>query len=194
MVNFPPLSMTIGWFSAFIDRWIEKGDEQEAIEYANTFLSSSKEFGRMRLKNVKNESLALSVAIEGGGRALRSFDNVSDACLSDHGNWKKNHLGAFEACLGKKPFFRHLLTGLEKPFTDETYLSLRDFNSAIFNTLKTFLIGNAGIEAVALYKKDPIVKARGRELLKSIDPDISLIQAVADYGQETLLAVMAFEN
>lgn len=72
-----------------------------------------KELTRCRISGALSP-LTLSVPVEGGNRSLRQFDGRDMAdmdcrgiVLSEHGNWRHVHTGAFEAAYRSTPFYPH---------------------------------------------------------------------------------------
>ena len=135
-----------------------------------------------------------SVAVEGGSRQLRSFSKIEDLRLSGHGDWRKVHLGALESILGRKPFFRDLEPGLKNVYLNSQLLSLKDFNFAIFEVLFSFFIGNISPATLAVFKNNPKVKARGEEIAGQFRSGMSVLQAAASFGKETLLGLLAMKE
>ena len=96
---------SVSWFANFLQAMAKESNEKEATVIANDALVTPRDFGRYTLLDVKGKEITLSLAVEGGGRQLRHPDRISDLRLSEHGSWRRNHLKALEACLGKKPYF-----------------------------------------------------------------------------------------
>ena len=190
MVNFPPLAPASNWFSLFLKALASGSTEEAAIIEANICLPSSKDFGRFRLEDKHGRILTLSVAIEGGGRQLRTIDKIPKLELSEHGDWRKIHSGAIESCLGSKPYYRHLEGEIIRIFDDKSLQSLRDFNMAIFRTLKTFLLGNIREQQLPELLSNPLLRERGKEIGMKINPDVSLLQTISEHGRETLLGIL----
>ena len=189
MVTFPPLSPSASWFSHFLKAYARDGNREEAIKSANALIESPKVFGRYSLIYPDNEIFSLSVAVEGGGRQLRSFSNIETLSLSEHGNWRKNHLGAIETALGRKPFFRHFKDHLREIYTDRNLCTLRDFNTAIFQLLFSFLMQDIDPPLLKSVGTQSPIRERALEIKENINPQISVIQAIADMGRESLLGL-----
>lgn len=190
-MNFPPLLPSGAWYAMYVKALLNGLPDMRALEIANNSLHSSKAFGRFCLKDKKREYIFLSIAVEGGGRQLRNPDALERLKLSDHGDWRKNHLGAIEACLGKKPFYRHLQPALTAIYLNHRLESLKDFNTAIFCLVNSFLMENIRPSGMAEALSDIILIERGKEIAEHIDPDVSVLQSVSEYGRETLLGMIA---
>ncbi|MCH5230381.1 MAG: WbqC family protein [Muribaculaceae bacterium] len=191
MVDYPPLSPSAGWCARYLKAMASGASEHEAIIRANEGIGSAKEFARFRLLDNHGQETLLPVAVEGGGRKLRGTGIPEGLLLSEHGNWRKTHLGALESILGKTPCFRYLQPTMVQIYRDLELKTLRDFNFAIFEVIISFLMKNLRAEDLAVFYNDERLKTRGKELARKINPDISVIQPVAMLGNETLLGLMA---
>ena len=194
MVTFPPLAPSTLWWADFLQNLSSGQTKERSVAEANRNLKSAKEFGRFSLCSPKNEILPLSLAVEGGGKQLREIERRPEIYLSEHGNWRKNHLGAIEACLGKKPFYRELEPAIKRVYQDLSIRTLEGFNTAISEALFTFLMGNIKEDSLKEFRENPAVRARGKEVLNSMNKEISLIQNLAVFGRETLLGLMVADN
>lgn len=193
MVDFPPLAPSAKWMACFFESLKENNSLSEAILLANKTVSP-KEFGRFTLlKDSRNETV-MSVAVEGGGRQLRSFDNLDGLNLSEHGNWRKTHLGALESSLGKTPFFRFFQKPLFEVYDNLSITSLKDFNSAIFRVLYAFIMGNMKPENLCCFNSKDSVAERGTELARKLHEDMSSFEVLANYGKEALLGFLAMKD
>ena len=193
MVDFPPLAPSVGWFVSFLKASSQGIGKENAIKIANSGLPSSKDFGRYIIQNRKEERLVLSLAVEGGGKQLRSWERLRNLTLSEHGDWRKVHAGAWEAVLGRKPYFRYLEPSLKTTYEDLKIISLEKFNNAIFESLLSFLLGNMKLTMLPLFLKKEDWRDRGKEIADSINPELSIIQALSDHGRETILGIMAYD-
>lgn len=191
MVEFPPLSLSVYWWAAFFLYLSESLSIPDAILHANSKLTSSKEFGRMNLYDGNGQPMVLSVPVIGGARQLRNSDKIPSVLLSDHGDWRKIHLGALESILGRKPFYRHIEPELKKVYQDTGLLSLSQFNSAIFKVCYSFLMQNMQPSDLSVFFRNRILMERGKEIAGQIHTETSVIQALASHGNESLLGILA---
>ena len=189
MVKIPPLAPSARWFKDYFTAVISGKTEVEAVISANLKLDSSRDFGRYSLLDTSGKEIMLSVAVNGGGRQLRSLDKVSQAKLSEHGDWRKNHLGAIEACLGRKPFYPYIIERITPVYNDRSLVTLADFNSAIFNVVRAFLMGDISANQLKELSGTEAVASRGKEIADSFLPRISLLQYLSIFGRETLLGL-----
>lgn len=191
-LDFPPLVPSLNWWTRWLSAYIDGASEIEAIKTANLQLSSPRGFGRFAVAQPNNkEPMMLSVALEGGGRALRSFHRLESLILSQHGNWRHTHLGALESLLGRTPFYRHLQPHIEKIYLDLHIQRLSDFNFAIFRVLKAFLLENVTPEAVKAASMRVEIINRGREIIADIDGRDGILPHLAFHGMEILLGILA---
>lgn len=180
------------WFADFLTSRATGESVENSVIKANTGLGNFKQFSRFQIKDIKNLPLSLSLAVEGGGRQLRNRDLIKELKLSGHGNWRKNHLGAFEACLGKKPFFHHIEPFLKEIYLDSDIVTLKEFNAAIFRLLVTFSSGdNIKEGGLGSFYNNPALQERGKEIAAMIDPEDSSIVPISDFGKESLLGFLA---
>ena len=187
-----PLMPSIEWMGIFIRELNCGKDEIEATKLANLSLESSKDFGRFTIHDVKGDSLTLSVAVEGGGRQLRDLKLLPTLRLSEHGEWRRNHLRTIEACLGKKPFFPYLFPSLENVYLNKNITSLTEFNAAILNIILSFIYGNITWDNINDRYQDDIILERGKEIYESIGKNRSSLEVIMTYGKESLLGFIAW--
>ena len=192
MVSYPPLVPSSAWFSCYIKALREGMVEREAMEIANQSLPTVKEFGRYAVKNNKGR-ITLSVALEGGGKQLRKIDSGIPILLSEHGDWRKVHMGGLEASLGRTPYYRHIEPELKSIYQNLEIINLKDFNAAIFQCLKAFLLGNISTMMLQELSKQGLWQERGKEIAENIIPDLSVVQSLSEYGRETLLGIMMMD-
>lgn len=194
MVTYPPLAPSVLWMSNFLKALRDSGETDPAVIEANKGEISSRSWGRFSLMDDHGSMLTLSVAVEGGGRQLRSFNKINKVYLSDHGDWRKVHLGGLEAVLGAKPFFSHLIPGLRKIYQGTSLDTLEGFNTAIFREVLTFLMENISIGDLKDFESYGACTARGKEIAKTLSGDISVIQYIATIGRETLPGLLAYST
>lgn len=191
MVNYPPLMPSSGWFVSFLKFLSDNMEESEAIVKANEIACSPKDFGRFNLRDAQGNILTLSLAVDGGGRQLRSFNKIVGLKLSEHGEWRRNHLKAMEACLGKKPFFNYYYPKISEIYLDRNLVSLQDFNTAIFRILYSFIKAECSVSDLKSFYANGILLERGKEVKDKIDFNISSFEPLTSLGKETLLGFLA---
>lgn len=190
MVTFPPLMPKVAWWQEFLREYKNTRDLATAIKEANRIAGHPKEFGRYTLHDRKGTPILLSVPVEGGGRLLRNYNHLDNLKLSDHGNWRSVHLGALEANLGRKPFYRHLIPAIQNIYFDRNIETLEEFNTAIFRSLLSFLIQGVTPQDIEKYDGADPVKERGHEISSLLKGDEAIIESLCDYGPEILLGIV----
>ena len=193
MVNYPPLAPSVRWFSFFFKALSEGKNENEAIEMANESISSTKEFARYSLKDNNGEPMILTIPVEGGGKRLKKIETHPELYLSEHGDWRKVHLGGLEATLGRTPFYRYIEPDIKGIYQNKGIVELEKYNKAIFLALKTFLMGNLTPDKLVSFLNDSKWQKRGLEIAEQLDFDVSVLQPFAEFGRETLLGIMIMD-
>ena len=193
MVSFPPLFPDSLWVGNFLRVLADKKSREYAISTANSKLSTPKLLSRFTITDPKDQELTLSMAVEGGGRKLRDIENLTDLKLSEHGDWRKIHLGALESCLGKKPFYRDIENRLVTIYSNKNIETIENFNTAIFNVVLSFLMGNLRTEDLSQINLKSQLKERGEEIAKKIKKEISILQPLSEFGRETVLGIYLLE-
>ena len=177
------------WYGSWLRLLVDGFSERESISNANEQMNSSRDFARCKIKDRSNNLLMLSAAVEGGGRQLRSIENFPKILLSNHGNWRKTHQSAIEACYGKKPFYPYLSIELQEIYYDESIKTLEDFCNSLHQRLILILVRRLDVSKLKLIDKDERLKERAKEIAKDIDPKISVLDALMSYGPETILGL-----
>lgn len=185
MVTFPPYLASASWYG----RWLGAKCRVPSAECQET--NAKIEDPRVFARTIISPSLTLSIPIVGGGRQLRSFSNVEDAQLSEHGNWRKNHFGAIETEFGRYPFFSHLADGLKSIYVDRGLVTLKDFNLRIHGLMVEMLIGDLSLEEINLFAKNDVLIKRGKEFAKEIKGEESVIVPLMKFGKEALTGILA---
>ncbi|MCH5233957.1 MAG: WbqC family protein [Muribaculaceae bacterium] len=193
MVEFPPLMPSARWFATFLQAYAKGMTVSDSIIFANSDLSSSRDFGRFLILGSQCSPVTLSVAVEGGGRQLRYPDKIMELKLSEHGDWRKNHLKAMEACLGRKPYFPYIFPYLSGIYLDKNLQTLQDFNNEIFKFLFKFILGNINNSEISRFYNNEILGKRGQEVSSDINPEISIFEVISNFGKESLIGFLAMK-
>lgn len=156
--------------------------------YAGNKQTYSRCLNRCRLI-MHDREMQLSVPVCGGGRRLRSPRAYRYAEISGHGHWTHVHLGAIEAAYGRTPFYIHIQPPIQ------TILSacprhLHELCSQLHHVCERFLNVAAPLHSPL---HDEALR-RGHEILKLIDPDISILDPLMRFGPETILAIEAAKS
>ena len=103
-----PLTTTLRWVETYLDELSHGADEISARLGADRITEvSGKSFARLLLPDT-----ILTIPVEGGAAILKR----RNACpiLSEHGKWRREHLGAIRTIYGRTPYFIHLMPRLEE--------------------------------------------------------------------------------
>lgn len=127
--------------------------------------------------------ITLTIPVAGGSSVLKRRN--ADPLLSEHGKWRREHLGALSASYGRTPFYDHLMPEIEAVYVRSEGMTLEEFNSRMLNVA----LGWLEITAVM----------RDRERLSSViscisarvERDISIFDSIFRLGRETSFAVAA---
>ncbi|MCH5239652.1 MAG: WbqC family protein [Muribaculaceae bacterium] len=185
-----PLMPSADWFGSLLMRVGHGEDIKEAILSANTGLNP-KEYGRFRLLGSRERELVCSVALEGGGRQLRNLESFRSLRLSGHGEWQRMHLGSMESVLGRMPYYRHIEERIGSIYEEAKEGTLLiDFNTAIFQSLYSFLMKNIGSDELKGFYGNRLLQERGKEIAGRIRGEISVLEAISQYGRDTLLGLL----
>ena len=125
---------------------------------------------------------------------MRSLRNLDSLKMADHGHWQGIHIGAFNAILGRQPFYRDMEQELNGAYYNWNIKGLREFNIVIFEVLRPFLFGGLTIEELKEFGQHPKAVERGKEIWAKMQGDVTLLQYLAQYGRETILGLMAGRN
>ena len=193
MVTFPPLMPAASWFAIFFQSIAQGVSISDGIVGANEELASPRDFGRYSILDSKGERMTLSLAVEGGGRQLREIGKLTDIQLSEHGDWRRNHMKSLEACIGRKPYFPYLFPEMASIYLNKELKELKAFNTALFNFFYNFLVENIKESDFSRYYENEILIERGKEIARLINPEISAIEAIAELGKESLLGFLSAE-
>lgn len=190
-----PYAASAIWYARFLRNF--KVPECEGRHAARTFIRGN-----------ASDPLMLSIAVEGGGRRLRGRNAYFNTLLSDHGNWRVTHRRALDAVYGKTPYYAHI-SALLNPIYEGTECTLAGFNNAIHKVLLSFLIGDMTREEILyisggelcdetanLLPEDKIslMFDRGNEIAERIDPELSILDALMNYGRETLPGLLSLNR
>lgn len=184
-----PFGVTPRWLEAYLNALAEGCEDADARIAADDLNGvKGKEFARCRIKtagNVKtgDEILCLTVPVEGGSSVLKR--RGVDPRLSDHGKWRREHLGALNAAYGSTPYFEHLMPEIEKVYADSQGISLEEFNSRMLGVILGW------IDRSVLISDDATLREAGKEVRKHIDADLSALDMLFRLGKTASLGLIA---
>lgn len=172
-----PLTVTPAWICAYLDALREGSEHGAAATKATKACGpQGKEFARCRIRIG-----TLTVPVAGGGNALKRRD--ADPVISEHGKWRREHLGAWQAAYGRTPWFEHLMPDIAAVYDGSEGLRLEEFNVRLLQ--------------VALRWLDPAATGPLPARLDSVreatraatDPSLSIFDALFRLGKEAVFAL-----
>lgn len=120
-----PFGVTAEWVGVYLHSLRDGLGDEEARSAANHRCGvSGKLFARCAIATG-----VLTVPVEGGGSVLKR--RGADPVLSEHGKWRREHLGAWNAAYGRTPYYAHLMPEIEAVYADSEGLRMEDFNSRL---------------------------------------------------------------
>ena len=108
--------------------------------------------------------------------------------ISDHGAWRREHLGAWNAVYGKTPFFPYLFPHLEEAYANHSHGSLAEFNEALWGIIKDFLNPDETLPAIReMAAANPErLKAIRNELATKVNLNYSIFDAIFRLGKNAV--------
>lgn len=190
MVSIVPFLPSFHWYVRFLQSLQDGANEMESIEYANGILSlMGKEYGRTVISE-RDKRRTISVSIVGGNATLKYKGNLPIALLSDHGDWRQNHLKTFEALYGKTAFFSEIFPMLKMCYSADDH-SLPSFNHSLHEALLSILLPDTHSLSQNITVS---ARERGLELAEVISPDLTLLDSLMRFGPETLLPLLVWKE
>lgn len=125
-------------------------------------------------------SLTLTVPVEGGASTLKKPE--AEPLLSDHGKWRREHLGAFAAVYGRTPYFQHLMPEIAEIYDGSHEITLEDFNSRLLQLAIKWID-----PSIRNQMHGSLQKVR-KETADRLNFDISIFDALFRLGKITGLA------
>lgn len=140
----------------------------------------------------------LSVPVAGGAHAFRRHATM-DAPLSEHGDWRRVHLGAINAEYGRTPCFAHLYPAIERAL-DARHTTLRQVSEPLHSMVMSMLLPQRGCpEAMAALREEWLRRSgffmeMARETEPHVCPDVSVLDLLMRHGAATLPLLLALGN
>jgi len=180
----PPFAPSFAWYVEW-SRGISEGlSGSEAIAEANSILGvEGKDFARCLICGSNGPEM-LSVPVIGGSHSLHRRDAERRALISGHGNWRHVHLGTLEAAYGRTPYYQHFMPGI-MDILSCGYERLSELDCGMHIVLAGFL----SMPHVQ-YSLPDAARERGKEIMESIDMEISVIDPLMRLGHDAILALL----
>lgn len=178
-----PYAATLSWYADYVKWLIGEG----------TFpMPSPHQLNRCTIKSNTGSRL-LTVPVVGGFSVLKT-GRRSDAELSDHGDWRREHKGALAAEYGKMPFFSHFAPMIFEVI-DQKNLTLQQLNHAMHKAI----CNAAGIDQLHVLRSMRELRPNTyadlhREVSARLNTDISILQAIFMIGRDTTFYLLPSLN
>lgn len=133
--------------------------------------------------------LFLSVPVQGGASCLKGRHvDVGSLLISDHGKWRQEHLGTWNAIYGKTPFFDHLFPEIKQVYTSYSNGTLGAFNSKLFELAMRFLdMRNLATDINEMQNSRPeLIKQLRVEYETKVNLNYSIFDALFRLGRNTI--------
>lgn len=185
-----PFLPSLAWYARYSAARLAGEGENEARRKANNGTALPlKEFTRTSL----SEDMRLKVPLQGSASAKRL--PYTELVISGHGDWHRAHFGAFSALFGRSPYYRHLIEQIEGVYAEkgEPGMSLHLFAEALHSLTVRLILPDrlaADWEDMDTTMKDKALE-RGRELLPTLNPRLSIAAAVMRVGPDTFFPLLA---
>ena len=132
----------------------------------------------------------LTVPVDGGAGVLKRMGGgdgmlLPSPLLSDHGKWRREHLGAWNAAYGRTPYFPHLFPELESVYNSSEGESLAGFSLRLHRVAMRWR-GSPFID------DENRVRLRGvmMEYETKVNSSVSIFDALFRLGRNTLFALL----
>ncbi len=172
-----PLTATPAWVRAYMEAVAAGTPDAEAAATATRlFGPKGKEFAHCRIR-----TRTLTVPVAGGGAALKR--RGADPVISEHGKWRREHLGAWLAAYGRTPYYEHLMPAIARVYECPEGTRLEDFNSAMLRVALDWL------DPAALAPLAPRLEAVRADAQAKTDASLSIFDVIFRLGREAVFAL-----
>lgn len=131
----------------------------------------------------------LSVPVQGGASCLKGRHvDVGSLLISDHGKWRQEHLGTWNAIYGKTPFFDHLFPKIKHIYACYSNGTLGEFNSKLFELAMKFLdLKNLAPDITEMQNSRPeLIQQLRVEYETKVNLNYSIFDALFRLGRNTI--------
>ena len=109
---------------------------------------------------------------------------TANPVLSEHGKWRREHIGAINAAYGRTPFYAHLIAEIDAVYAGSEGITLEDFNSrltdVVFGWFDQGALTSTGDERIEKVRK---------EISAKLNEDLSIFDALFRLGREAVFAL-----
>lgn len=139
------------------------------------------------------EGITLTVPLVGGNSILKhTHVNFERLMISDHGNWQRKHLGAWQAVYGKTPYYTHIFSKLEDAYIHHSQGTFFDFTGTLLNIALEFIeIDKLQASAMEMRKLYPgRFEQIKEELLRNTDSSLTIFDSIFHLGKSTVFLLL----
>lgn len=167
-----PLTITASWISEYLLNLASGKSDENSREIANLkHPTKGKEYSRLKISTGD-----LTIPIEGGAKQLKRRDSLPT--LSEHGKWRREHLGAINAAYGRTPYYEHLMPEISAAYENSEGISLEEFNDRLLR------VATRWIDKEAIRAEGAKIEAIRKEIRAKVDSEISIFDALFRLGRE----------
>lgn len=183
-----PFGVTPGWLRVYLDLAASGMEDREARRKADESAGiRGKGFAGMKIAAAGSSargdnSLILKVPVEGGASVLKNAEN--EPLLSEHGKWRREHIGALQASYGKTPYYEHLMPEIKAVYDDSVGITLERFNSRLLDVALNWIDVDCLKENAARLQKVM------EETKNAINRDLSIFDALFRLGKRTSFGLL----
>lgn len=164
-----PFGFTARWVSIYLRTLAQgKDDEYARLTADRETGTEGKEFARCRIRGTE-----LTVPVAGGAHALKS--RKCNPIISEHGKWRREHMGALLTAYGRTPYYHHLMPEIEAVYAGSEGLSLEEFNRRMLDVALSW------IEPEALTATLP--PGVREEVMAKVDGELSIFDTIFRLGR-----------
>lgn len=172
-----PLTATVGWlreYSRGLDAGLGDAESRRAACRATGI--KGKSYARCDIRGYR-----LTVPVEGGSSVLKRGD--ADPLLSNHGKWRREHLGAWNAAYGRTPYFIHLYPEIEEVYETSSGMKLEAFNSRLLE------VASGWLDFDSLRSGDSKIIKISDEIKSLADDGLSVFDLLFRIGPDAIFAL-----
>lgn len=160
---------------------------RRSLSEGRPFAVTGKELARTVLRGDR----LLSVPVAGGAPVLKHAG--VNPFLSEHGKWRREHIGAWNAIYGRTPYFEHIFPGMEAIYreSEQRRMTLGEFNACFCRYVSRFL----GLDCIQSEECAGLLpEGVIREAREKVTPSFSIFDALFRFGKETLFALLPIDD
>ncbi len=171
MVSPVPAGIKPGWWADFLFALRTGRNLTESIAAAN---SRSGHLGK-EMARIELDGQRLTIPVEGGANALKR--RGANPLLSNHGKWRREHLGAWQAIYGRTPWYPNIIEAIENVYakSESEPMHLCEFNHNLL------LVALEWVDLSAIEIPERLQPAAD-EIATLINPELSIFDALFRLG------------